>query len=202
VDFHRYEIINLYQDKNAYTIARSDWIEQERPSERMSDGQVNFTVRQETQLNTARGSRLRGGGDYANWQAVWGPTDAEGYPKPVWNEQTGVIDHDVAEYWRAHDFDLTDYLKRNWQRVGPSQAGQIHIYNPDMDRFFLNLAVYRLENFFSTASNPPSDAVVISGRPLKTHDWHPMSYADLVREIADHIAKRAPADEPPAAWHY
>ena len=202
VDFHRYEIINLYEDKNAYTIARSDWIEQERPSERMPDGQTNFTVRQETQLNTARGSRLRGGGDFANWQAVWGPTDTEGYPKPVWDEQTGVIDHEVAEYWRAHDFDLTDYLKRNWSRVGPLQAGQIHIYNPDMDKFFLNLAVYRLENFFRAARNPASDAVVISGRPLKTHDWHPMSYADLVREIADHVAKHAPADEPPAAWHY
>ena len=201
VDFHRYEIINLYEDSNAFTIARSEWVQQERPSERMPDGQVNFTVRQETQLNIARGSRLRGGGDYANWQAVWGPTAADGYPKPVWDEQTGAIDHDVAQYWRAHDFDLTDYLRRNWARVGPSLAGQIHIYNPDMDKFFLNLAVYRLESFLRTA-NPASGATVISGRPLKTHDWHPMSYADLVREIADHIAAHAPVDEPPAAWHY
>ncbi len=201
VDFHRYEIINLYEDRNAFTIARSKWVQQERPSERMPDGQVNFTVRQETQLNTVRGSRLRGGGDYANWQAVWGPTAADGYPKPVWDEHTGVIDHSVAEYWRAHDFDLTDYLERNWAQVGPSLAGQIHIYNPDMDKFFLNLAVYRLEGFLRNAS-PASGAAVISGRPLKTHDWHPMSYADLVREMSDHIAAHAPADEPPAAWHY
>jgi hypothetical protein len=201
VDFHRYEIINLYEDKNAFTIARSDWLDQERPSERMPDGQTNFTVRQETQLNTALGTRLKGGGDFANWQAVWGPAATDGYPKPVWDESTGVIDHDVAEYWRAHDFDLTDYLKRNWTRVGPSLAGQIHIYNPDMDRFLLNLAVYRLEDFFRTAA-PAAKATLVDGRPLKTHDWHPMSDADLVRQMAEHIAAHAPADEPVSAWYY
>jgi hypothetical protein len=202
VDFRRYEIIDLYEDENAFTIARSKWVNQERPSERMPDGQVNFTVRQETQLNTALGSRLRGGGDYANWQAVWGPIGGDGYPKPVWDEYTGVIDHTVAEYWRAHDFDLTDYLKRNWSRVGPQLAGQVHIYNPDMDQFFLNLAVYNLEDFFHDTRNPASDAVIVSGRPLKTHDWHPMSDADLVRMMADHITAHTPANEPPAKWRY
>jgi len=201
VDFHRYEIINLYGDENAFTIARSKWVNQERPSERMPDGQVNFTVRQETQLNTALGSRLRGGGDYANWQAVWGPIADDGYPKPVWDEYSGVIDHAVAEYWRAHDFDLTDYLKRNWSPVGPQLAEQIHIYNPDMDQYLLNLAVYRLEDFFRNTTNPVSDALVVSGRPLKTHDWHPMSDADLVRMISDHIVAHTPKDEP-AGWHY
>jgi S-formylglutathione hydrolase FrmB len=201
VDFHRYEIINLYEDKNAFTIARSDWLDQERPSERMPDGQTNFTVRQETQLNTALGTRLKGSGDFANWQAVWGPTAPDGYPKPIWDERTGVIDHEVAEYWRAHDFDLTDYLKRNWTRVGPTLAGQIHIYNPDMDRFLLNLAVYRLEDFFRTAA-PAAKATLVDGRPLKTHDWHPMSDADLVRQMAKHIAAHAPADDPVSAWNY
>lgn len=202
VDFHRYEIIDLYKDKNAYTIARSEWVDQERPSERMPDGQANFTVRQETQLNTALGSRLRGGGDYANWQAVWGPVADDGYPKPVWDAQTGVIDHEVAEYWRAHDFDLADYLKRNWSRVGPLLQGQIHIYSGDMDQYFLNLAVHRLEDFFRATVNPTSDAAVVNGRPLKTHGWQPMSNADLVRMMADHIAAHAPADEPPAKWRY
>ncbi len=202
VDFHRYEIINLYEDSNAYIIARSKWINQERPSERMPDGQANYTVRQETQLNTAQGSRLRGGGDYANWQAVWGPIAADGYPVPVWDGETGEIDPKVAEYWRAQDFDLTDYLKRNWKSVGPSLDGQIHIYNPDMDQFFLNLAVYHLEDFFRATTDPVSDALVVNGRPLKTHDWHPMSDADLVRQMAAHIAAHAPADEPPSAWNY
>ena len=202
VDFHSYEIINLYEDRNAYTFPRSEWLQQERASERMPDGQVNLTVRQETQLNTATGSRLRGGGDFANWQAVWGPMANDGYPKPVWDAQSGAIDHQVVEYWRAHDFDLTDYLKRNWSRVGTAVQGQIHLYNPDMDRYFLNLAVYRLEAFLRATRNPTSDAEVLSGRPLKTHGWHPMSNAQLVRIMAEHISAHAPANEPPARWHY
>ena len=201
VDFHRYEIIDLYQDANAFFLSRSPWVQQERPSERMSDGQTNFTVRQETQLNHVRGSRLRGGHDYANWEAVWGPTAADGYPKPVWDAETGVIDHEVAEYWRAHDFDLTDYLRRNWPRVGPALSGRLHIYNPEMDQFFLNLAVYRLEEFLRSAT-PPADIPIVHGRPLKTHGWQPMSYADLVRQMAAHVAAHAPADEPPDAWRY
>jgi len=201
VDFHRYEIVDLYGDTNAYTIARSDWVQQERPSERMPDGQVNFTIRQETRLNTVQGSRLRGGGDYANWQAIWGPVAADGYPKPVWDEETGVIDHEVAEFWRAHDFDLTDYLKRNWSRVGPALSGRMHIYNPDMDQFFLNLAVYQLEGFLRGAE-PSPNVTIVHGRPLKTHGWHPMSFADLVSQMADHITAHTPADEPRAEWRY
>ena len=201
VDFHRYEIVDLYRDANAFSIARSAWVEQERPSERMPDGQVNFTIRQETTLNRVRGSRLRGGHDYANWQAVWGPTAADGYPKPVWDEETGAIDQQVAEYWRSHDFDLTDYLMRNWSRLGPALSGRLHVYNPEMDQFFLNLAVYRLEEFLRSAS-PAADIPIVHGRPLKTHGWQPMSYADLVRQMADHVAARAPADEPPARWRY
>jgi hypothetical protein len=201
VDFHRYEIIDLYEDENAFFIPRSPWVRQERPSERMPDGQTNFTVRQETQLNRVRGSRRRGGHDYANWQAVWGPVAADGYPKPIWDEQTGVIDHEVAEYWRAHDFDLTDYLRRNWMRVGPALSGRLRVYNPEMDQFFLNLAVYRLEDFLRSAT-PSADIRIVHGRPLKTHGWQPMSYADLVREMAAHVAAHAPADEPPDTWRY
>jgi hypothetical protein len=167
----------------------------------MPDGQVNFTIRQETRLNSVRASRLRGGGDYANWQAVWGPTAADGYPKPIWDEETGVIDHEVAEYWRAHDFDLTDYLKRNWSRLGPSLAGQLHIYNPEMDQFFLNLAVYQLEDFLRSAL-PSPNATIVHGRPLKTHGWQPMSYAALVREMADHVAAHAPEGESIAQWQH
>jgi hypothetical protein len=71
-----------------------------------------------------------------------------------------------------------------------------------MDQFFLNLAVYNLEDFLHDTRNPASDAVIVSGRPLKTHDWHPMSDADLVRMMADHITAHTPANEPPAKWRY
>ena len=85
--------------------------------------------------------------------------------------------------------------------MGPSLSGQLHLYNPDMDQYFLNLAVYHLEDFLRSAVPSPA-ATIVHGRPLKTHGWQPMSYADLVREMADHIAAHTPADEPQAGWRY
>ncbi len=101
----------------------------------------------------------------------------------------------------AHDFDLTDYLMRSWSRIGPSLSGQLHVYNPDMDQFFLNLAVYHLEDFLRSAV-PPAGATIVHGRPPQKHGWHPLSSAALVQEMADHVPAHAPADEPPARWRY
>ena len=70
-----------------------------------------------------------------------------------------------------------------------------------MDQFFLNLAVYRMEELFATLAPPPR-ATFVHGRPLETHGWWPLSQGDLVREMAEHIAAEAPPDEPPARWLY
>lgn len=201
VDFHNYELIDLYADSNAFTVARSEWVRQERPSDRYRDGQHNFTVRQENRLNNVRGSRRRGGENFAIWEAAWGPVGDDGYPKPIWDDATGAIDRDVATYWQEH-FDLTAYLRRNWATVGPSLAGKIHVYAGDMDNYFLNLACYRMEELLTSVSNPASGATFQYGRPMKVHGWQPMSWADLVRQMSAHITSRAPAGAPVDSWKY
>jgi hypothetical protein len=72
VDFRRYEQVNIYRDTNAFVIQRNPWISQDRPSERRSDGQPVVQLRQENQLNNARGSRRRGGENFAIWEATFG----------------------------------------------------------------------------------------------------------------------------------
>jgi hypothetical protein len=37
---------------------------------------------------------------------------------------------------------------------------------------------------------------------MKGHGWMPMSYQDLVRQMAEEIAHHAPAGEDVRAWHY
>ena len=37
---------------------------------------------------------------------------------------------------------------------------------------------------------------------MKGHGWQPTSSANLVRWMAEHVAKNAPAGEDTAAWHY
>ena len=54
---------------------------------------------------------------------------------------TGVIDHDVAAYWREH-YDLRYILERDWKTLGPKLKGKIHIYTGDMDNWYLHNAVY------------------------------------------------------------
>jgi hypothetical protein len=202
VDFRRYELVNLYADTNGFTVERNPWIRAERPSERRPDGQPVVTIRQENQLNNARGSRRRGGENFAIWEATYGPTDSEGYPAPIWNDSTGTINREVAEYWRSHDYDIRDYLERNWSRIGPSLAGKIHVLCGDMDNYYLNLAVYLLEDFLEHRTTPAYGGYVKYGRPMKGHGWQPTSNADLVREMADQVAAHAPAGEPSGAWRY
>jgi hypothetical protein len=196
VDFRRYEQMNLYEDANAFHLMRNPWISVEIPSERLRDGQPVVTVRQENQLNNARGRRRRGGENFAIWEATYGPTDKDGYPAPIWNDETGEINHEVAQYWRDHDYDLRDYLARNWPKVGPSLVGKLHLYCGDMDNYYLNLAVYLLEDFLTSTTNPGYGGTFQYGRPLKQHGWQPMSNSDLIREMAATVRRNAPPGAP------
>ena len=202
VDFRRYELVNLYADTNAFAVERNPWITVERPSERKSDGQPVVTIRQENQLNNARGSRRRGGENFAIWEATYGPTDKDGYPAPIWNDATGTIDRTVAESWRSHDYDIRDYLERNWSKLAPNLVGKIHVMCGDMDNYYLNLATYLLEDFLEHRTTPAYGGYFKYGRPMKGHGWQPTSNADLIREMAEQVARNAPPNEPTGAWRY
>lgn len=202
VDFRRYELVNLYADTNAFLVERNPWIAAERPSERKSDGQPVVTIRQENQLNNARGSRRRGGENFAIWEATYGPTDADGYPAAIWDDATGTINRVVAESWKAHDYDIRDYLERNWGRIGPSLVGKIHVLCGDMDNYYLNLATYLLEDYLEHRTTPAYGGYFKYGRPMKGHGWQPTTNADLVREMAEQVARNAPPNEPPGPWRY
>jgi hypothetical protein len=48
-----------------------------------------------------------------------------------------------------------------------------------MDSFYLNLAVYYLEDFLEHRTNPYYAGSVTYGRPKKPHGWQPMTDAEL-----------------------
>ena len=97
---------------------------------------------------------------------------------------------------------MRNYLERNWAQIGPSLVGRIHVVCGDMDNYYLNLATYLLEDFLEHRTSPHYGGSFQYGRPLKGHGWQPTSAADLVQEMAEHIARSAPAGEPLGAWHY
>ncbi|MGD2152242.1 MAG: alpha/beta hydrolase-fold protein [Gemmatimonadales bacterium] len=168
VDFHCYQIVDIYEDENAYEIG-GEWIEVERPAQRRTDGSVVMTMRQENGYELAVGPNGRSGGQWAIWEALYSPVGADGYPQRIWDPVTGTIDHRVAEYWREH-YDLHEILRRNWPTLGPKLTGKLHFAVGDMDSFYLNNGVHRLEEFLSAVDDPAADASFEYG-PRKPHCW-------------------------------
>jgi hypothetical protein len=150
----------------------------ERPMMRTAEGQVTQTMRQMSQLEEVLGSHGRSAQQFEAWEAVYGPVGKDGYPQPLFDKRTGKIDHEVANYMRDHGYDLTYYLKTNWSKLGPQLKGKLHLYVGDMDNFYLNLAVYMLEDFLKKTD---TGATFEYGRPMKGHGWQPMTNAELVR---------------------
>jgi Putative esterase len=201
VDFTRYQLVDIYNDNNAFLSPGYDPPVPERPMERTAEGQVDMTMRQMSQLEDVLGSHGRSGQQFEAWEAVYGPVGPDGYPKPLWDKLTGKIDPQVAAYMRDHDYDIRYYLDKNWPTIGAQLVGKLHVYCGDMDNFYLNLAVYRLEDFLRRTTSPPYGGSFEYGRPMKGHGWSPLNQAELLQVMANHITNNAPpgADR---SWKY
>lgn len=201
IDFRRWGIVNIYDDKNFFE-ATEEWIRPQRYFQRSSVGQPRITNHELTDLESVLGSKLRSGEQFAIWQAVYGPIGDDGYPKPLWDPTTGNIDHSVAAYMRAHGYDLRYYLQSNWPRIGPSLVGKIHIFCGDMDNYYLNLAVYLMQDFLADTKAPYYGGSFQYGRPMKGHGWQPTTNFELIKTITEQISKNTPSDEDASVWHY
>ena len=192
IDFRKNQLVNNYADSSAFVVTTGPFTAAERPFRRTTEGQLVWTLRQLSLFVEVLGTRGRSGYQLGAWEAVYGPVGADGYPRPLWNKLTGVIDREVATYWREHGFDLREYAERNWAALGPKLSGKLHFFAGDMDDFYLNLAVYQFEEFAKKATNPASDAEFTYGRPTKGHSWHAYPWAEFVRRVAAYVKKNAP----------
>ena len=210
VDFRGYTTINLYKDKNAFYI--------EGPHTRVAQpvlrdylGRTFATVQSMNQYELAIGSNARSGGQFDIWQAVYGPVGTDGYPKPIFNKETGEIDPAVAAYWKEHS-DLSAILQRDWATLGPKLRGKLHIYTGSADTYFLNNAVYYLEEFLKSTTNPPYEGEIKYGDRAE-HCWNGdpnlPNYLTRLRyntmylpKILDRMQKTAPPGADLTSWRY
>src|ERR1035437_907138 len=169
VDFHEYMNIDIYDDKNAFYI---EGAHKRVPQPAMRDylGHTLITTEDNAAYELALGGHGRSGDQFGIWQAVYGPVGEDGYPAPIFDMATGEIDHKVAEYWRQN-YDLEAILERDWVKLGPELAGKIHIFVGSDDTYFLNNAVYRMEDFLNSTKNPPYGGEVKYG-PRAEHCWN------------------------------
>jgi hypothetical protein len=178
VDFRAFELINIYENTNAYVNAYGF----ERPSERTVDGEVKLTVRREVQLENVLGrgdSWTLSGEQWCAWNAVFSPRGKDGLPERLWDPQTGAINHAVAEAWKRYDLRL--YLQDHWKTLGPKLQGKLHIAAGDADNYYLNNAVHLLDEFLSHA-NPPYKGTIVYG-PRKGHGWSNLAVKPMLQEM-------------------
>ena len=210
IDFRAYCLVNLYEDKNAYFI-EGPFKKTARPMHRNYLGHVSATLQEANLRELVLGTKSRSGQQWDIWEAVYSPVATDGYPKRIWNKQTGQINADVAEYWKEN-YDLTYIMKRDWAEIGPKLKGKIHIYCGDMDNYYLNNAVYLAEDFLESTNDPYYDGEVDYGDQAE-HCWngdhtlpnaisrlryHQMFISKWVREIKD----RAPETADLTSWRY
>ena len=210
IDFRAYCLTNLYEDKNAYYYD-SDHKKLEVPSHRDYLGQIQSTLRQGNHLELVLGDKSRSGQQWDIWEATYSPQGEDGYPVRIWNKMTGDIDHKVAEYWKEN-YDLRHILERDWAELGENLKGKIHIYCGDMDNYYLNNAVYLMEDFLENTSEPYYEGEVLYGDRAE-HCWNgdpdqPNAISRLrynsmyVPKIMKRIAESAPQDADLKSWRY
>jgi hypothetical protein len=168
IDFRAYTIINLYKDHNAYTL-QGEASAVERPAFRNYLGEVFATQRDENYMELAQGDRSRSGGQYDIWQAVFSPVGADGYPKPIFDKVSGVIDSAVAAYWREH-FDLSHIIARDWATLAPKLKGKIHLYVGNGDNYYLTDSVYYGQEVLESLQPPYEGSVAYGDRA--EHCWN------------------------------
>lgn len=210
IDFRAYTVVNIYKHENAY-YAEAPWKHIRRPGKRNYLGELSATVEDLNHMELALGTHSRSGGQFDIWEAVYSPVGSDGYPKPIWDKLTGKIDRSVAEHWREH-YDLGHILQRDWNKLGAKLEGKINIYVGEADNYFLNNAVYLVEDFLKTTRDPHY-AGEVDYEPRAEHCWNgdhtrPNAISRLryhqffAPKIVARILKTAPPGADLTSWRY
>ncbi len=209
IDFRAFMLVNIYEDTNLY-YEEGPFGRVERPGIRDYLGNVEATLRDFNHQELAKGTKTRSGDQFDIWEAVYSPVGKDGYPKRLWNKLTGEIDPNVAEHWKKYDLGLI--LRENWATLGPKLEGKLHIYCGDMDSYYLNNAVYLVEEFLESTESPPYGGVVEYGDRAE-HCWNGdhdngnhlsrLRYNTFyVPRILERIKQTAPEGADLESWRY
>ena len=207
VDFRYFQLVNIYEDDNAFR-PNSTWkTSAVRPWQRGTDDQVRFSQRDASHLEAVLGSRGRSGDQMDIFMSVYGPVGDDGYPRLLYDKWTGEIDKSVVEHWREN-YDLRHVLERDWATLGPKLVGKLHAYMGDMDTYFLEEATRLLEEFLEGTTDPyyagsfdwgTREPHCYSGMPAFPGQT---SYQRVLPRMLERILATAPAGADIGSWRY
>ena len=211
IDFQAYTQVNIYEDKNAYYL-ESQFKKTPRPGHRNYLGHVSSTLADMNHRELVLGTKGRSGQQWDIWEATFSLVGEDGYPARLWDKITGDINPEVAEYWKEN-YDIGHILRRDWEKgLGEKLKGKIHIYCGDMDNYYLNNAVYLVEEFLENTTNPYYAGEVDYGDRAE-HCWNGdhenPNYISRLRyntfylpRIMKIIERDAPAGADTKSWRY
>ena len=165
IDFENYQLINIYQDENAYV----NEFGYDRPVMRGTDGEPMLDMKSFVQLENVlspSNTYVQSGSQFGAHAALYSPKGEDGLPMPLFDPLTGKIDSSIAEHWKKYDFKY--YVKSNWSELGPKLHDKIYIWMGDMDHFYLNPATRAFARFLKQTDQPKSNAV-IEFSPMEGH---------------------------------
>jgi S-formylglutathione hydrolase FrmB len=132
IDFRDFTGINVYEWDNAYTDPEGNAHMLMRRNGVFTTSFQDYTARELSQRAY--------GGQIASFDATFSPRGEDGRPMPMFDRKTGKIDREVAATWVRYD--ITQVVKRNWERLQGPLRGKIHVYMGTIDTFRLEGALY------------------------------------------------------------
>ena len=166
IDFRAYTVVNIYKDENAY-YAEGPFGRMPRPGHRNYLGHVSATLEDMNRLELVLGTQEPLGPAVGH---LGGRVFAGSAPTAIRSgsgtSATGAIDRRSPNTGRSTT--TSRYiLQRDWARIGKKLEGKIHLYVGDMDNYYLNNAVYLMEDFLKRTKDPSYGGEVEVRRPRR-----------------------------------
>src|SRR6185312_13689886 len=118
LDFHHFQMVNLYDDSNAFQApGLGEWLQTPRYMSRQPDGQPLVNEQQMSRAEAVLGTHGRSGQQLDVFFSTFGPIGADGSPVPLWDLNTGVIKIHVyvgdmdTYYLNLGVYDMQNFLK-------------------------------------------------------------------------------------------
>ena len=211
IDFRAFTVVDIYERHQRLLVRRPVHEGAAARTPQLSRP-LQATLEQMNRMELVLGTRTRSGQQWDIWEAVYSPQGPDGYPARIWDKRTGVIDKTVAEYWKEH-YDLSWILRRDWNRgLGRKLAGKIHLYVGDMDNYYLNNAVYLVEEFLKSAKDPAYGGEVAygdraehcwNGDPTRANAYSRLRYHQMfIPKFVERARRTAPPGADVKSWRY
>ena len=136
VDFRDFQKLNLYEGVNMFYAKDSSLVPGATVAARFTWASMKMAYQAEKVIS--RGEQMR------SFDAVFSGKGSDGEPEWICNTATGDVDQKVLEHWKKYDISL--YLRTNWDKLQKDLYGKIRVSAGEQDNFFLNSAVHLLDS--------------------------------------------------------